>query len=56
MLDFIQGLMKSGYVDEHGHKLFGAAAISHLVYRPISSISEGDIEAGKEFVQKYLGM
>lgn len=56
MLSFIQGVMKNGYMGEHNHKLFGAAAISHFMYRPISSISENEIKAGKDFVKKYFGV
>ena len=54
MLDWIQAIMQKGYVDEHNHKLYGASAISHFGKRPISSLSQHEIEAGKKFVQKYL--
>lgn len=54
MFDWIQSIMKNGYVDEHGHKLHGASAISHFMKRPVSSLSQHEIEAGEKFVQKYL--
>lgn len=54
MFDWIQSVMKNGYVDEHGHELHGASAIAHFMNRPVSSINQYEIEAGKKFVQKYL--
>lgn len=54
MFDWIQRVMENGYVDEHGHRLYGASAISHFMNRPITSISQLEIEAGKKFVQRYL--
>lgn len=56
MFDWIQCVMKNGYDDEHGHKLYGASAIAHFMNRPISSIRQHEIEAGKKIVQKYLSM
>lgn len=54
MFDWIQSVMENGYVDEHGHKLYGASAIVHFMNRPISSIKQHEIEAGKRFIQDYL--
>ncbi len=54
MLEWIKSVMKNGYVDEHGHELYGAAAIAHFMNRPVNSISQHEIEAGKKFVQKYI--
>lgn len=54
MLDWTQSIMTNGYADEHGHRLYGASAIAHYFNRPVSSLSQRDIKAGKKFVQKYL--
>lgn len=53
MFDWIQSVMKNGYVDEHGHKLYGTSAIAHFMNRPVSSISQHEMEAGKRFIQEY---
>ena len=54
MLNLLKTVMKNGYVDEHGHKLYGAAAIAHFIYCPVKSIDPKQIERGKKIVQKYL--
>lgn len=51
----ISAIEKIGYVDEHGHKLYGTAALLYTLHRPVSSISKCEIESGKAFVQRYLG-
>ncbi len=53
-IDLIRALEQGTVVDEHGHILSGTAKLLYLVHRPISSIQEWEIEAGKAFVQKYL--
>jgi len=55
MFDWIQLVMENGYVDEHNHQLHGAAAIAHFMNRPVSSIPQCEIEAGKKFVQNIIG-
>lgn len=55
MFEWIAYMMQNGYIDEHGHKLYGAAAIAHFMNRPVGSISQHEIEVGKKFVQKYIG-
>lgn len=54
MFGWIQSVMENGYDDEHGHRLYGASAIVHFMNRPVSNISQHEIEAGKRFIQKYL--
>ena len=54
MLDLFRTVMKNGYVDEHGHKLYGAAAIAHFINYPVKSLDPKQIERGKKFMQKYL--
>lgn len=54
MFEWIQCIMENGYVDEHGHTLHGASAISHFMNRPISAISQHEMDTGKKFVQTYL--
>lgn len=54
MVDWIQSVMKNGYIDEHGHKLHGASAVSHFMNRPVGRVSRREIEIGKKFVQKYM--
>ena len=54
MLNWIIAIMRNGYVDEHGHKLYGAAAIAHVLYCPMASLDPKQIERGKKFMQKYL--
>lgn len=54
MMDWVQSVMKNGYVDEHGHKLHGASVVAHFMNRAVHSISQNEIESGKKFVQKYL--
>lgn len=51
----ISAIEKIGCVDEHGHKLYGTAALLYTLHRPVSSISKCEIESGKAFVQRYLG-
>ncbi len=53
-IDLIRALEQGTVVDEHGHILSGTAKLLYLMHRPISSIQEREIEAGKAFVQKYL--
>lgn len=54
MFDLIQRIMENGYADEHGHVLYGASAIAHFMNRPINSIGQREIEAGRKYVQKYF--
>lgn len=54
MFELIKSVLQNGYIDEHGHKLYGAAATAHFIYQPYSSINKRKIEEGKKFVQKYL--
>lgn len=53
-IDLIRTLEQGTVVDEHGHVLSGTAKLLYMLHRPISSIQEREIEAGKAFVQKYL--
>ncbi len=51
-IDLIRALEQGTVVDEHGHILSGTAKLLYLMHRPISSIQEREIKAGKTFVQK----
>lgn len=53
-IDLIRTLERGTVMDEHGHVLSGTAKLLYMLHRPISSIQEREIEAGKAFVQKYL--
>lgn len=46
---------KCGYVNQHGKRVYGTAALLHFLHRPIQSISLRDVERGKQYVQKYFG-
>ncbi len=53
-LRFVSFIEKVGCVDEHGHRLYGTAALLYFLHRPVSSISKREIDAGRNFVQRYL--
>lgn len=56
MLDhrLVELIERIGYVNEHGERIHGTAALLHFVHRPVSSISQEVIRIGEAFVQKYL--
>lgn len=56
MLDykFVELVEKIGYVNEREEHVYGTAALLHFIHRPVSSISQKEIQCEKTFVQKYL--
>jgi len=53
-IDLVRILEQGTVVDEHGHVLSGTAKLLYLLHRPVSSIQDWKIGAGKAFVKKYL--
>lgn len=53
-IELIRALERGTIMDEHGHVLSGTAKLLYMLHRPVSSIQDWEIEAGKAFVQKYL--
>ena len=53
-IELIRALERGTITDEHGHVLSGTAKLLYLLHRPMSSIKDWEIEAGRAFVQKYL--
>lgn len=53
-IKLIRALERGTIMDEHGHVLSGTAKLLYLLHRPMSSIQDWEIEAGRAFVQKYL--
>lgn len=51
---FVSFIEKAGCIDEHGHPLYGTAALLYILHRPVSSIRQCEIETGRAFVQRYL--
>lgn len=52
--NFVKFVEKFGCVDEHGHHLYGTAALLHVLSCPICKISSEDIKCRKVFVEKYI--
>lgn len=53
-IELIRALERGTIMDEHGYVLSGTAKLLYLLHRPMSSIQDREIEAGRAFVQKYL--
>lgn len=51
---FVRFVEKFGCVDKHGHRLYGTAALLHVLSCPTRKISAEDIKRGKAFVERYI--
>lgn len=54
MFNFIEKVMKTGYTDEHKHRLYGSAAIAHLTNLPVKNLNRQKIEKGRVFIQNHI--
>lgn len=57
MIDYrlVELFERIGYVNEHGERVYGSAAVTHYVYCPAKDfVNQQSLELGKAFVQKYL--
>lgn len=51
---FIKLIEKNGCVNEYGKRIYGTAALLHVLHCPVMHINPECIELGKTFVKKYL--
>ena len=50
----IQLIECNGYVNKHGQRIRGTAALLHILYCPIRCINPKYIEIGKAYVENHL--
>ncbi len=52
--NFVRMIEQIGWTDAHGHRLYGTAALLHVLHLRVSNIQQYKIDAGKAFIEKNL--